>query len=124
MAGPPEDAAGWYQLAVEERQAEDLDGAWSALDEAERQGFSPIRVNFEKARLHTLGGDTNKAVAALEAIAASGFTAVGIIQGDPVLATLAGQAGYDELVADLSLLAYPCANDEAFKAFDFWFSCS
>ena len=119
-AGTPEDAAGWYQHAIEQRQADDLEAAWGALDEAERQGFSPIRINFEKARLHAVAGDTSEAVTMLEAIAASGFTAVGIIEGDPVLATLAGQTGYDQLVANMSVQAYPCAHDEAFKAFDFW----
>ena len=115
-----EGAADWYQRAVEQRQAEDLDGAWGALAEAERRGFSPIRINFEKARLHTIAGDTNDAVAALEAVAASGFTAVGIIEGDPILATLAGDPGYDSLIAALTVKAYPCAHDEAFAAFDFW----
>ncbi|MDJ0712197.1 MAG: hypothetical protein QNJ14_17540 [Woeseiaceae bacterium] len=120
MAESPENAAGWYQRAIEQRQANDLDAAWSALGEAERLGFSAIRVNFEKARLHAAGGNTNSAVAALEAIAASGFTAVGIIEGDPVLATLSGNADYDKLIADMSVHAYPCAHDTAFQTFDFW----
>ena len=82
-----DDAATWYQRAAEQRQAGDYDAAWSALREAERLGFSPIRVNFEKARLHTLGGKPDQAISALEAIAETGFSAVGIIERDPVLAT-------------------------------------
>ncbi len=120
LAETPDDAAAWYQRAVELRQAEDLQSAWDALEEAQRLEFSPIRIAFEKARLHTLAAHTDKAVAELEAIAASGFTAVGIIQGDPVLSTLAGHPGYDKLVADLSVSAYPCAHDAAFAEFDFW----
>ncbi len=120
MAEAHEDAAEWYQRAVEQRQADDLDAAWSAIEEAERLGFSAIRVSFEKARLHAVAGNKEEAVAALEAVAASGFTAVGIIERDPVLATLAGYSGFDALVADMSVKAYPCAHDETFAAFDFW----
>ena len=120
IADAPQGAAEWYQRAVAERQAEDFDAAWGALEEAERLGFSPIRVSFEKARLYAVAGDTDAAVAALEAIAASGFTAVGIIEGDPILGTLAGHPAFDALVADLAVKAYPCAYDEAFSAFDFW----
>ena len=115
-----EDAAAWYQRAIEHRQAEDFDAATRALEEAERRGFSPVRVNFERARLQAVTGNRDAAVKALEAIAASGFTAVGIIEGDPVLASLAGHPGYDALVAELAVKAYPCAHDEAFAAFDFW----
>ena len=120
FAEVPDDAAGWYQRAVELREARDLQGAREALEAAERLEFSPIRIRFEKARLHVLGSETDLAVSELEAIAASGFTAVGIIEGDPVLGTLAGHPRYDKLVAELSVTAYPCAHDEAFEAFDFW----
>jgi len=119
-AQEPADGSGWYQLAVSERQAGDAQGAWDALGKAEELDFSPIRVNFEKARLYTLAQDREAAVAALRAIADSGFTAVGIIENDPVLVTLAGDADYDELVAKMSLQAYPCQHDPAFQAFDFW----
>ena len=119
-AGANDGAAASYQRAVEQRQTGDLEAAWAALEEAERLGFSAIRVNFEQARLHAVAGDTDEAIAALEAIAASGFTAVGIIEGDPVLGALAGSPGYDALIADMSVKAYPCAHDEAFAAFDFW----
>lgn len=120
LADAHRDAAAWYQHAIELRQAKDLDGAWSALSEAERLGFSPIRIDFEKARLHVVAGDPDAAVAALEAVAASGFTAVGIINGDAVLGTLSGNARYDRLVSEMAIKAYPCAHDEAFTAFDFW----
>ena len=120
LADTTGDAIGWYQRAVELRQAEDLEAAWDALEEAERRDFSPVRINFEKARLYTLAADADLAVATLEAIAATGFTAVGIIQRDPVLGALDGHPGYDKLVAELSVKAYPCAHDAQFAAFDFW----
>ena len=120
FAAAPRDAAEWFRLAQESRQAEQLDKAHEALDNAERQGFQPLRIAFERARLFTLGNQPQHAVSTLQAIADGGFTAVGFITGDPILSTLAGDAGYDSLVAELAKVAYPCENDEEFRAFDFW----
>ena len=118
---PPElDGNGWYQRAQEARQAEKYDEAHEALDAAEKLQFSPVRIIFERARLHTLAGERDKAVAEVEAIAASGFTSVGYIVNDPILAELEGEAGFDAVVAEMSRTAYPCEHDESFAEFDFW----
>jgi len=119
-AETPTDGAGWYQAAVEAREAERFDDAHDALKKAEELEFSPIRINFERARLHVAAGDRAAAVAEVEALAESGFTSVGYIVNDPILSTLGGEAGYDAAVAAMSKLAYPCENDEAFSQFDFW----
>jgi hypothetical protein len=120
FAATPRDAGEWFRLAQESRQEERLREAHLALDNAERLGFQPVRVAFERARLLTLGGDAEKAVSVLQSLAGSGFTAVGFITGDPILSTLAGNPGYDSMVAEMAKVAYPCENDEAFRAFDFW----
>ena len=118
---PPElDGNGWYQRAQEARQAEQYATAHEALDAAEKLEFSPVRINFERARLHTLAGNRDKAVAEVEAIAASGFTSVGYIVNDPILGKLEGEAGFDAVVAEMSKSAYPCEHDESFAEFDFW----
>lgn len=114
------DAGEWYRLAQESRQAEQLQAAHDALDNAERLGFQGLRIAFERARLYTLGAEPAKAIAELQSIADTGFTAVGFITGDPILKTLAGNAGYDAIVAEMSTLAYPCETNESFRAFDFW----
>ncbi len=56
----------------------------------------------------------------LLAVAANGFTAVGLITADPLLNTLSGNAAYDQLIAEMSRKAFPCEHDAAFSAFDFW----
>lgn len=118
---PPElDAAAWHQLAVEARASENYDEAFKALARAEEKGFSPVRIGFERARLHTLAGDRDQAAGALEAIAATGFSGVGFITNDPILSRLEGDDRYDAVVAGMSKLAYPCEHDEAFREFDFW----
>ena len=48
---PPElDGNGWYQKAQEAREARDFEQAHKALDAAAELEFSPIRINFERAR--------------------------------------------------------------------------
>jgi len=116
----PLDANGWFQLAQSARQEERYAEAHEALDVAEQLEFSPVRVRFERARLHTLADDPAKAVTELEALAAKGFTSVGFIENDPILSSLAGNERYDEIVATMSKAAYPCQQDEAFSEFDFW----
>jgi hypothetical protein len=116
----PTDGNGWYQAAVAARQEERISDAYDALDKAEELEFSPIRLSFERARLSTLEGDFDEAVGYVTAIAETGFTSVGYIVNDPILSSLEGQAGYDEVVAEMSKAAYPCQHDEAFAEFDFW----
>jgi hypothetical protein len=120
FAQTPVDAAGWFAAAQDAREAGALDQAFDALNKAAAGGFAPVRISFERARLSTLSGDREAAVAELEDLATNGFTAVGFIIGDPILLALAGIPAYDQRVADMSALAYPCEHDEEFRAFDFW----
>ncbi len=119
-ASDPEDAAAWFRLGVSARQAGQPGTARAALLKAEALQFSPIRIGIERARLSALAGEPDAAVAELQAIAAQGFTAVGVITADPLLSALSGHAGYDALVAEMSAKAFPCEHDPSFRAFDFW----
>ena len=76
-AQTPTDGNGWFQLAVESRESEQFGEAYDALSKAEQLGFAPLRIGFERARLHTLANEPDAAVAEIESIAASGFTSVG-----------------------------------------------
>jgi len=117
---PPTDAAGWFGIAVAAREAEEHKKAHDALDVAQEMEFSPVRISFERARLHTLADDHDKAVAELESIAATGFLSIGFIVNDPILGSLEGNEGYDGFIDNMSKLAYPCEQGEVFKEFDFW----
>jgi hypothetical protein len=119
-AADPEDVTAWFQLAVSARHAERYQVARDALNQAEKRQFSPLRIGLERARLSVGLEDSEAAVAELRAIAASGFTAVQAITGDPVLSTLSGDSGFDAIVAEMSKQAFPCEHDPAFSAFDFW----
>jgi hypothetical protein len=120
LADAPRDAAGWFQLAQASRDAGQLAAAHDALANAERLGFPPVRVGLERARLNVLEGRPDDAVAELQSLADGGFAAVGFITGDPILNGLAGIDGYDAVISEMSVSAYPCEHDDAFRDFDFW----
>jgi len=109
-----------YQRAVEAREAGRFDAAREALDESEKLGFAPVRIRLERARVSVLAGDRDDAIAQLQKLADAGFAAVAVITADPVLGSLSGDTRYDDLVAGMEVVAYPCEHDDAFHAFDFW----
>ncbi len=82
--------------------------------------LSPVQAALESARQNVRAGDADAAVEILESLAANGFTAVGAITGDAELSALEGNAGYDELVQQMTVSAFPCEHDARFKEFDFW----
>ena len=116
----PDDGRVWLRLAVSARQSGQLEMASGALQEAEKLQFVPIRVALERARLNVVSGNNVAAIAALRNVADQGFTAVGVLTADPVLAGLAGAPEFDTLVAEMSVKAFPCEYDEQFTEFDFW----
>jgi len=110
----------WFALATAARSAGELELAEKALDTAAKYELPPVRVGIERARIHIAGGHSAKAIVALQEVADLGFTSVGVITGDPVINSLAGQPAYDSLVATMSVQAYPCAHMDGFGDFDFW----
>ena len=110
----------WFDLAGKAREADELGIATQALAKAVELEFPPVRISFERTRLLIARGDRDAAVAELNSLLDAGFTAVGFVTGDPVINSLAGRTDYDEFVRKMTVLAYPCQDDETFKAFDFW----
>jgi hypothetical protein len=110
----------WLAVATAARSAGDLELATKALDTAARYELPPVRVGLERARIYVAGGHSAKAVAALQEVADLGFTSVSVLTSDPVINSLAGHSGYDSLVAQMSVQAYPCAHMDGFGDFDFW----
>ncbi len=118
--GNAEDVQAWYDLAVRARAAGDSETALKALTRAAELQMSPIRIGLETARIHVSNGDNGAALGELQKVSDSGFTAVNVITSDPVLNQLSGQSQYDELVAKMSIQAYPCEQRDKFSEFDFW----
>jgi len=114
------DGQAWLDMAAKAREAGDRDIAGLSLERAEQLELSPIRIGLERARLDVVNDDHSAAVAQLKTLFDGGFTAVGIINNDSVLSSMAGNADYDRLIDAMSLQAYPCRNQPGFKDFDFW----
>ncbi len=113
-------AEDWFQLARKARQADVLGIAEIALERAGSAGLSPLQLGVETARLQVAGDDAAAAVAALRSLFEQGFTAVGFLRNDPLIESLAGNAGYDALIEEMTVQAYPCAHTPGFADFDFW----
>lgn len=110
----------WFALAGDARQAESLEIAARALDEAAEAGLPPVQIGLERSRLHIAADHKDLAVGELQKLADGGFTSVVFLTGDPVINSLSGHAGYDAIVAAMSVQAYPCEHKEGFSDFDFW----
>jgi len=110
----------WFELAQQARDGGELDLAGKALDAATAAGLPPVRAGLEQARLSVVRGEPSEAVASIEAVVASGFPALPIVTGDPVLSSMEGRPDYDALVDVMTRQAYPCRYDDSFRAFDFW----
>jgi len=110
----------WFEFASKARVAGNLDIAKQALDRAERLEVSPIRIVLERTRLDVASKNNVGAVAHLQALLDTGFTAIGFISNDPVISSLTGNDAYDALISSMSAQAYPCRNQPGFKDFDFW----
>ena len=114
------DGQAWFALAQKARQPELLEMAATALERAESNGFSPIRVGMERSRQHIVAEDRDQAVAELRGVFDQGFTGVAFLTSDPVIHSLAGFPAYDTLVEEMTAQAYPCADTPGFSDFDFW----
>ncbi len=91
-----------------------------AQDDVTSPPVSPRQTAMNNAREAARANDPDAAVAELQKLVDAGFTSVAFITGDTDLAALAGHPAYDKLIADMTVLAYPCEHDGQFSEFDFW----
>ena len=110
----------WLRLAREARDLDELDIAGRSLDKAADLGLSPIQYGIDKARILVAAEDHAGAMQALAKVHEAGFNTVAVLTNDPLINTMAGRVDYDELVRKMSVQAYPCAHQDAFRDFDFW----
>ena len=116
------DATGldWFNLAIKAREANQLDVAGQALEQASSAEFSPVRIAVERSRQQVASGDRDAAVASLQDIFEQGFAAVSVLVNDPVIHSMQGYAAYDALIAQMNVQAFPCEHQPGFADFDFW----
>jgi hypothetical protein len=97
-----------------------LELAAQALERAEANGVSPVRVGMERSRQHVVAKHREQAVAELRSVFDQGFTSVAFLTSDQVINSLAGFPAYDALIEEMTAQAYPCAHTPGFSDFDFW----
>ena len=114
------DGQAWFALAQKARQPEMLALAAQALERAESNGLSPVRIGMERSRQQVVAKNPALAVAELRGIFDQGFTGVAFLTADPLFNTLAGLPAYDALIEEMTAQAFPCANTPGFADFDFW----
>jgi tetratricopeptide (TPR) repeat protein len=118
VASTPEQAA--FARGVALHDSGKYTEAIEALSQAEQLGYQPInQVRFRLARAYARAGDTERALARLEQIAAAGFANVAVLAMTDLdsLRTLPRFIAFDTRVRTN---ANPCGADPNYRAFDFW----
>ena len=110
----------WFAFAQKAREAGAGSLAWESLQLAEDAGFTGPGLGIESARVKVVLEDPEGAIAELRDLYEQGFTAVGFLVADSDISSLAGRPGYDALIDEMSVQAYPCRHQSGFTDFDFW----
>jgi hypothetical protein len=114
------DGGSWFQFAGDARTSGNTAMALSALLKAEKLGISPVSVGLERARIAIVASKPTDAIVELQRLFDTGFTAVQALANDPLINSLAGNTAYDDLIATMSVQAFPCEHEEKVREFDFW----
>jgi hypothetical protein len=97
-----------------------VDEARVALDQAEKEGWTPAAVAYRRACADALQGRPSAAVEQLEKAVAAGFSQVALLDNEPLLAGLRGEPEFAKVKESLARQATPCRYDPRYRAFDFW----
>ncbi len=119
-SAPAQEAAAAFARGVALHDAGKYAEAIPELERAVALGFQPInQARFRLVRAFAKHGDTDKALALLEQLAAGGFQNTTAVSG-PDLSSLASLPRFQAAVTRISNNAHPCAADANYRAFDFW----
>jgi hypothetical protein len=121
-AQEPTNGLAWFRLGVSFQNLSQYPKALAALSHARALGFQPPSVRYRMARLYARQNDAAHAFEFLDsaiAMAPGGF-APQMIEAEPDLASLHGDARYTKLVDALALARYPCRTSKQALQFDFW----
>lgn len=120
LGGAPDDGELHYRLATALMNLGEDDAAIASFQMAEDLGFQTAGALIRKAQLHARAGRSDQALTEFEAIAATGFGALGFIDSVAEFQALADEPRYQEAYAAIRINRYPCMGDGPHRAFDFW----
>ncbi len=94
--------------------------ARASLDVAEKAGWNPVAIAYRRACAAATEGDEAGAFAELDRAVAGGFSRAGLLDSEPLLASIRGDARFAALKDAIDRKAHPCRHDPHYRAFDFW----
>ncbi len=116
----PENGGYWYRLGASRHQLGSYREALSAYAEAEKLGIAPAATAYNMACAHALLGETDKALAKLEAAVDNGFQQLATLSTDTDLDAIRADDRFAGLLARVEAAAYPCRADPNHHKLDFW----
>lgn len=120
MTAEPANPRAAFGLGVALHETGKYADAIGSFTQAELLGFQPLnQVRFRKARAFAKAGDTERALATLEQLAAANFANTAAL-ALPDLNDLRELPRFKAFEAQVKANARPCEADPNYHAFDFW----
>lgn len=110
----------WYRLSVSQQNAGHSQEALKSLETARTKGVPPFFVDYARADIYASTGDKDKAFAALQQAAKSGFAQPDQLESDSDLKTLKNDPRYSSVLEQVKRNQSPCEYSLENRQFDFW----
>ena len=118
----PQSGFAWFRLGNALRHDQQYPEALVALEKAKTLGFQPVITQAVIAGVYSASGETEKALAIIEQIAAQSAIP-NLFEQDAAFAKLRGNPRYEAAVTQMKVNAAPCKyrdKNPEYRQFDFW----
>jgi len=117
----PSTPQAWFELGVERSAKQDFAGAAAAFEKARTAGYMPRPlVTLRIAGAYARAGQSDKAFAVLDQLAANGFGPADQLFAADDLVALRSDARWKKVVDTMTQNAHPCRSAPEFRQFDYW----
>lgn len=116
----PKDPVPWIKLSIALQGQAKYPAALAALEKARERKAQPMWLLMREARIRSVSGDIDGAVATLTTAAKNGFANLAMLESDAEFVKVRADARWAALKAQVDKNANPCAYQPESKQFDFW----
>ncbi|HXB54074.1 MAG TPA: hypothetical protein VN461_04775 [Vicinamibacteria bacterium] len=116
----PDDAQAHFRLGLALLRLGKAKDALPSLEHAETLGWPAAQVAFRLACARTRLGQNEEAWRQLELAGRDGFSQVSLLESEPDLIPLHGQARFAAMLETADRNAHPCLYHPGYSQFDFW----
>lgn len=116
----PANGRAWYRLAFSLHQIDRFTDAASAFERAAAAGVTPLVSRFNAACAWSRAGEKEKALNALESLAAARYNNVGLVKTDSDLEPLRNEPRFQAVLQKMQRNIPKCADDPVRRQLDFW----